>query len=188
MRAQTLDPFQIQYFTVLRALHFRIEWGVLGMCTVGQFRLPRLPWWCEESLSYVEHSPGMPLCLLSEPPRHWSQTGPWNVCAHVGNSGMDLLQALRLALPGFLLVSNRGWVLGMLVWLGKGVQALLRLDHRDRLRVEWSFPLLEGQRLIISAVLPGVIASQVGRCVWTIYTKQCSAIVMLREIKRCPHG
>lgn len=42
VRAQTLDGFQIQYFTVLRALHFRIEWGVLGTCTVGQFRLPRL--------------------------------------------------------------------------------------------------------------------------------------------------
>ena len=128
MCAQTLDPFQIQYFTVLRALHFRIEWGVLGMCTVGQFRLPRLPWWCEESLSYVEHSPGTPLCLFSELPRLWSQTGPWNVCAHMGNSGIDLLQALRLALHSFLLVLNRGWVLGMMVWLGKGVQALLRLD------------------------------------------------------------
>lgn len=36
--AQTLHPFQIQYFTVSRALQFRTEWGVLGTCAVGQFR------------------------------------------------------------------------------------------------------------------------------------------------------
>ena len=53
--------------------------------------------------------------------------------------------------------------------------------------VEWIFPLLGGQRLIVSEVLSGAIAIQVGRCVWSIYAQQCSAIAMLREVKKCPH-
>lgn len=48
VHAQILHHFQIQYFTFLRALHFRSEWGVLGTCTVGQFRLPRWCWGNEE--------------------------------------------------------------------------------------------------------------------------------------------
>lgn len=78
--AQTLHPFQIQYFTVSRALQFRTEWGVLGTCTVGQFR----PLDCAEHMksapvtSHAGHSPeGMHLPALWS----WSRTGPHNVCA-----------------------------------------------------------------------------------------------------------
>lgn len=90
--AQTLHPFQIQYFTVSRALQFRTEWGVLGTCTVGQFR----PLDCADHMksapvtSHAGHSPGgmHPPALWS-----WSRTGPCNVCAHADISGLDPLQA-----------------------------------------------------------------------------------------------
>lgn len=91
--------------------------GCSGHVHNRQFRLPQLPWWCEES--WVMWSWPGTLSTALQAPSALESDWPWNACAHVETHRMDLLQALRLALQRFLSRLNRGWVLGMMVWLGR---------------------------------------------------------------------